>query len=47
MLEGLENFDEILRQGYGIISRGHLGKDLPPEKVALIFDVKKNHITNS
>ena len=38
MLQGLEHFDEILREEDGIIiSRGHLGIDLPLEKVA--FDI--------
>ena len=38
MLQGLEHFDEILREADGIIiSWGHLGIYLPPEKVA--FDI--------
>ena len=39
MLQGLEHFEEILQETDGIIiSQGHSGIDLPPEKVA--FDIR-------
>jgi pyruvate kinase len=38
MLQGLDHFDEILREEDGIIiSQSHFWIDLPPEKVA--FDI--------